>query len=173
MTPEPWLTDHHTLLPHHGRALDVACGTGRHACWLAARGLEVLAVDRDEQAIAAINQEARARAWPLVARVRDLEAGKAALGRSAFDVIVCVHYLHRPLFPALLEALRPGGLLIYETFTRNQARRGKPTNPAFLLEPGELPRLVGALEIVDQREGDYGSRSIASIVARRRLAPAL
>jgi hypothetical protein len=79
-----------------------------------------------------------------------------------------VHYLHRPLFAALLGALRPGGVLVYETFTRAQAARGRPTNPAYLLESGELPRLVQPLAILASREGDYDGRMVASVIARRR-----
>jgi len=78
-----------------------------------------------------------------------------------------VRYLHRPLVPVLIRALRPGGLLVYETFTRAQAARGRPTNPAFLLEPGELLTLVEPLEILSSREGDYDGGMIASVIARR------
>ena len=90
---------------------------------------------------------------------------------STYDVIVVVHYLHRPLFPALIEALTPGGLLVYETFTRAQAARGKPTNPDFLLEPGELLDLVRPLEVLASREGDYDGRMVASVIARRGSGP--
>jgi len=79
-----------------------------------------------------------------------------------------VHYLHRPLFPTIRGALRRGGLLVYETFTRAQAARGRPTNPAFLLEPGELLTRVQPLEVVVSREGDYDGRMVASVIARRR-----
>jgi tellurite methyltransferase len=71
------------------------------------------------------------------------------------------------LFPHLLAALRPGGILVYETFTQAQARRGKPTNPAFLLEPGELRALTAGLTILAWREGEFGGRDVASIVCRR------
>jgi SAM-dependent methyltransferase len=162
-----WVTTHADLVPRAGRALDVACGRGRHALWLAERGLTVRAVDRDPARIAGLQAAAAARALPVTAEVKDLEAGAVALGRDAYDVIVVVHYLHRPLFPALLEALKPGGVLIYETFTRAQAARGKPSNPDFLLEPGELNRLVAPLTILDAREGAFEDRDVASIVARR------
>ena len=155
--------------PPAGRALDVACGRGRHALWLAARGLVVDAVDRSAEAIAAVAAEARQRGLTIEARVLDLESGHPVLGVEACDVIVGFHYLHRPLFPSLIAALRPGGLLIYETFTRAQAARGKPTNPAFLLEPGELRRLVAPLDVVDAREGAFDDRDVASIVARRTI----
>jgi tellurite methyltransferase len=167
MTPAFWLQDHADLLPRSGHALDVACGRGRHALWLAAHGLSVLALDRNADAIREVHDAAVSTGLPIVAETRDLEAGSPSLGTAAFDVIVALHYLHRPLFPALLDALRPGGLLIYETFTRAQALRGKPTNPDFLLEEGELWRLVQPLEIVDYREGLFEEREVASVVARR------
>jgi SAM-dependent methyltransferase len=168
MTPALWLTSHVHLLPRHGAALDVACGRGRHAVWLSEHGLSVVAVDRDANETRELQREAAARGLPIVATVRDLESGTPSFGTATFDVIVVIHYLHRPLFPALLGALRPGGLLIYETFTGAQARRGKPTNPDFLLEEGELRRLVQPLEIVDWREGVFEERDVASVVARRR-----
>ena len=130
------------------------------------------AMDRDGEAIAALATAARDRGLPLYTRVADLESGDPALGADTFDLIVVVHYLHRPLFPALLAALRPGGVLVYETFTRAQAARGKPTNPAFLLEPGELRRLVAPLEVLAEREGEFDHRDVASIVARRAYNPA-
>jgi SAM-dependent methyltransferase len=99
--------------------------------------------------------------------VVDLESSEVSLGDAAFDVIVGVHYLHRPLFPALLQALRPGGLLIYETFTRAQAQRGRPTNPDFLLEPGELISRVAPLEVVSSREGRFDELEVASVIARK------
>jgi len=166
--PARWLTDHADLLPPEGVALDVACGRGRHALWLAAHGFRVDAFDRDPEAVAAVAVEAAARGLAIDARVVDLESGAQALPADTFDVIVVVHYLHRPLFPALTAALRVGGVLVYETFTRAQARRGKPTNPAFLLESGELPRLVAPLEILAQREGTFDGRDVAAVVACRR-----
>jgi hypothetical protein len=129
--------------------------------------LATLAVDRDPDAIRELNETARERHLPLRAEVRDLEGGEPSFHGSPFDVIVVSHYLHRPLFPALIEALGPGGLLVYETFTQAQAARGKPTNPDFLLKPGELLELVGLLEVLASREGDFDGRMVASVVARR------
>jgi SAM-dependent methyltransferase len=170
--PASWLIEHAHLLPAGGRALDVACGRGRHALWLADRGFVVDAVDRDGDAIAALGAAASRSGVRLNARVVDLESGAPALGAAAFDLIVVVHYLHRPLFPALLAALRPGGVIVYETFTRAQAARGKPTNPVFLLEPGELRRLVEPLDVLAWREGEFDHRDVASVVARRAYNPA-
>lgn len=171
MTIEPtrWLVDHAGALPASGDALDVASGSGRNAFWLAARGLTTLAVDRSASSIAAIRETATHLRLPIRAEVMDLEGREnATLRASAFDVVVVVHYLHRPLFPLLRAALRPGGILVYETFTRAQALRGRPTNPAFLLEPGELPQLVAPLEILFQREGDFEGKMLASVIAVRR-----
>jgi tellurite methyltransferase len=165
--PSAWLVDHERLLPRSGDALDVGCGHGRNAVWLAALGLRTRAIDRDEQAVRFTNAEAVRLGLPLLAETVDLECGNPPLVPAAYDVIVVIHYLHRPLFPALREALRPGGVLIYETFTRAQAARGKPTNPAFLLEAGELRGLVHPLEILVEREGDFEGRMLASVIARR------
>ena len=139
------------------------------ACWRAITPHQWRhpSVDRDSEAIRELNEAARERRLPLRADVRDLEGGETSFHGSTFDVIVVVHYLHRPLFPALIEALAPGGLLVYETFTRAQAARGKPTNPDFLLKPGELLELVGPLEVLASREGDFDGRMVASVVARR------
>jgi tellurite methyltransferase len=168
MTQPPcsWLVEHRHLLPDAGDALDVACGRGRNALWLASHGFVVRGVDRDPVAIEHLRQEASRRDVNIDARVMDLETGSPDIAVAAYDVVLGVHYLHRPLFPAMITALRPGGLLVYETFTRDQAARGRPTNPAFLLERGELRALVSGLTILDEREGDYEGRSVASVVAR-------
>jgi len=162
-----WLETNADLVPTSGHALEVACGTGRAATWLAERGLEVRALDRDPQQIAALREVAASRRLAVTAEVVDLETGDVDLGAARYDLISVARYLHRPLFPTLLRALAPSGLLFYETFTRQQATRGRPTNPEFLLEPEELPRLVGGLEILRQREGEFGGRFLASVVARR------
>jgi 2-polyprenyl-3-methyl-5-hydroxy-6-metoxy-1,4-benzoquinol methylase len=164
--PALWLVDNADLLPDGGRALDVACGHGRNALWLGERGFVTTAVDRDVQAVDVVNDEARRRGIPVRAEAADLEAGDVSLGIELYDVIVVVHYLHRPLFPALLRALRPGAVLVYETFTRAQASRGKPTNPAFLLESGELRTLMRPLQILREREGDFDGRMVAGVIAR-------
>jgi hypothetical protein len=104
------------------------------------------------------------------ARLDDLERPGASLGRERYDVIVVFRYLHRPLFGALRTALRPNGLLVYETFTVDQAARGKPTNPAFLLEHRELPALIAPLQVLREREGDYDGAMVASVVATKQNA---
>jgi SAM-dependent methyltransferase len=165
--PCEWLVHNRHLLPEAGDGLDLACGSGRNAIRLAEEGFRVVAVDRDAAVIQALDREAARRGLSIRAQVLDLESGEVFPQPDTFDLIVVVHYLHRPLFPALIRALRRGGVLVYETFTRAQAARGKPTNPAFLLEPGELARLVRPLTIVASREGDFDGRSVASVIAAR------
>lgn len=166
--PSPWLVGNVDLLPRAGDVLDVACGRGRHALLLASAGWNVRAVDRNPELIAQLSQDARALEAPIVAETMDLESGTADLGQEAFDLILVVHYLHRPLFPALARALRPGGLLLYETFTVDQALRGKPTNPDFLLRPGELEQLVAPLAVERSFAGESEGRMVAAIAARKK-----
>lgn len=167
--PASWLLQQAHRLPRGGRIADIAAGRGRHALLLAAAGFTVTAIDRDAGALQRVAAIATALDWAVSTEVRDLEAGTVDLGDGVFDGIVVTHYLHRPLMPALVRALAPGGVLVYETFTTAQAARGKPTNPAFLLDPGELVRLVAPLEILAEREGEFEGRMIASVVARRPL----
>ena len=170
MTPEAaaaWLVQNADLLPRRGSALDVACGSGRNALWLAEHGLAVLGLDRDPVRLTELQRLAVERRLGLETKACDLEAPGAGLGREQYDVVVVFNYLHRPLFPAILSALRPEGLLVYETFNAAQAARGKPSNPDFLLQPGELLERVCGLEILRYREGDFEDRSVASVVARR------
>ena len=142
--PEPsaWVTRWAALVRPGGMVLDLACGAGRHARWLARMGFEVSAVDRDTTAFADPPEG--------VALLQaDLEAGAWPYPGIAFDGIVVANYLHRPLLPLLVGALAPGGVLVYETFARGNERFGKPSNPAFLLEPGELLEAVrGHLRVV-------------------------
>ncbi len=170
--PASWLLQNSDLLPWGGKALDVACGAGRNALLLAGAGLSVTAVDRDTGVIARLAQVARRLQLPLQAHASDLEMAGADLGEGAYDLVLVIHYLHRPLFPALVRALRPGGLLLYETFTTAQAARGRPTNPDYLLRPGELAQRVSGLEIVRQREGEFEGRMVAGVAALRPAAGA-
>jgi SAM-dependent methyltransferase len=129
-------------------------------------------VDRDAGHVAWLGALARRLKLPLDAAVVDLEDGSADLGTSEWELVLVFNYLHRPLFPALVRALKPGGVLLYETYTREQGRRGRPANPDHLLEPGELPRLVTPLEVVRHREGEVDGRAVASVAARK-TGPAL
>ena len=148
--------------------LDVACGRGRNTLFLARRGFRVHALDRDAGAVAELHAIADRERLAITSEVADLETEPPpSLGLQTFDGIVVFRYLHRPLFPSLVEALAPGGCLIYETFTVAQALRGRPTNPSFLLKPGELAALVAPLVIAEYREGDVNGQAVASVIATR------
>lgn len=131
--PSPWVARFAHLVPG-GEVLDLACGSGRHARLFAALGHPVLALDRDPQALAA------AAGPGIVTLEYDLEAEGAAwpFAPGRFAGIVVTNYLHRPLMAQLMASLAPDGVLIYETFALGNERFGKPSNPAFLLRPGEL-----------------------------------
>jgi SAM-dependent methyltransferase len=169
-SPSAWITRFAAGVAAGGSALDVACGQGRHARWLAARGLRVDAVDRDAAALSAL-----AGVPGVQALVADLEDGPWPYAARQFDLIVVTRYLHRPLLPALLAALAPGGLLLYETFAEGQQRFGRPTNPAFLLQPGELLRASGpSLHVLAFEDGiDPGAPPvrIQRLAARRLVDP--
>ncbi len=166
--PCSWLLECADLLPPRAAVLDLACGRGRHALLLATANYDVLAVDNNAECIATLRATAEKVGIPLRAEVLDLEADAVELPEDSFEVIIGVHYLHRPLFPALVKALRPGGLLLYETFTVEQGRSGRrPSNPAYLLNSGELPELVSPLEVLRQREGEFEGRWVASVAARK------
>lgn len=142
LPPSPWVLRWASLIRPGGEVLDLACGSGRHARFLAAQGFEVTAVDRDP----ALFPDPPAGVTLVGA---DLEAGAWPFAGRRFDAIVVTHYLHRPLLPVLAQSLEPGGVLVYETFARGNERFGKPSNPEFLLAPGELLEAVrGRLRVV-------------------------
>ena len=169
--PEPFLVEMIARIPHGGIALDVAAGRGRNALAMARAGIRVVAVDFSEPAIHALAVEARGEhlvVWPVVANLDSFH-----LKRESLDAIVNINFLDRALFPEFSRALRPGGVLIAETFTNEQARLGHPKDPRFLLDHSELKELAGSLEIEHYREGlvtyPDGTRAFrASIVARKR-----
>ncbi|NNG22458.1 class I SAM-dependent methyltransferase [Massilia sp. ML15P13] len=146
----PWVARFAPLV-REGEVLDLACGAGRHTRLFAARGLPVLALDRNGEHLASL-------AGPNVTTLlHDLELEDAvwpfAAGR--FAAIVVTNYLHRPLFADLARSLRPDGILIYETFAQGNQVFGKPSNPDFLLAPGELLALAanGGLQVLAYEDG--------------------
>jgi SAM-dependent methyltransferase len=137
--PSAWVLRWSALIPAGGRVLDLDAGSGRHARLLASQGHAVAAVDRDEAALASL-----AGIAGITTHVADLEAGPWPFPGARFAAVVVTNYLHRPLLPALVAAVAPGGLLVYETFAAGNERFGRPANPAFLLAPGELLEAVRA-----------------------------
>lgn len=142
--------------------LDVACGSGRHLRWLAAQGFVVTGVDHDAAALAPLGGIGRTVA-------ADIEAGPWPLAGERFDAVVVTNYLWRPLWPALLASLADGSVLIYETFALGNAAFGKPSNPDFLLRPGELLEACRGLHVVAYEDGllDAPLRRVQRIVAVR------
>ena len=134
-----------------GPALDLACGRGRHVDWLLERGCEVTAVDRDVSGLDDLAGDA-----PLEIIEADLESedGGWPLGNRRFATVLVANYLWRPLLPAIVAAVAPGGVLLYETFALGNEAFGKPSNPDFLLKPNELTEAVsGDLQIVAFEHG--------------------
>jgi SAM-dependent methyltransferase len=142
--PSKWLVRWSDSIPAGGRVLDLAAGRGRHASWLAARGHTVDAVDRDAEALAALS------GIPAVHTLcADLEKAPWPYPQRRYAGVIVTNYLHRPLFPELLAALGPAGVLVYETFAVGNERFGRPSNPDFLLRPGELLEVVrGRLRVI-------------------------
>jgi rhodanese-related sulfurtransferase len=170
--PSAFLVDNFSLLPK-GLALDLAMGEGRNAIYLATRGFDVDGVDSDPERVARARVAARKLATPIRAMVGNVEDGTYILPIEAYDVIVVFNYLYRPIFKDIRDGVVPGGAVVYQTFTTEQAKLGKPTNPDFLLQPGELKERFGDWKILEYREivgpsrQGGAPRAIASIVARK------
>lgn len=166
MAPSSWVVRFAGLIPAGAPVLDVACGRGRHARWFEAASHRVTGIDRDAAALAtcgasetiACDLETEPVAWPLPGR--------------EFAAVIVTNYLHRPLFPALLDALAPGGVLLYETFAAGNGRFGRPGNPAFLLEPGELLARCRGLQVVAYEDGLVAVPAPASVQRICAIRPA-
>ena len=161
-----------------GRALDVACGSGRHALYLAAHGFEVEAIDRDAETLTRLSTTAAQRHLShLTVKQVDLERmtdERPEFPANTYDAIVVCFYLHRPLFSWLIEALKPHGVLLYETFTiENYKRYHHPRRWEFCLAQNELLRLASSLRVLYYDEGEHeggagtGSVFTAQLVAQK------
>lgn len=141
-----WVQRFAHLLPPQAQVLDLACGRGRHAAYLAQLGHQVTGVDRDTQALAQLPAA-------VTALHADIENSPWPLSGQQFDAVVVTHYLWRPVWPQILASVRAGGVLIYETFGQGNERYGKPSRPDFLLAPGELLQVCADWHIVAYEHG--------------------
>lgn len=146
--PSPWIERWAHLVPAGAAMLDVACGRGRHSRFFAQRGCKVTAVDRDADALRALQGVAGIEAVEA-----DLENGPWPFAGRTFDAVVVTNYLWRPILPTIVASVAPGGALVYETFAAGNEAYGKPSRPDFLLKPGELLAACASLEIVAYEHG--------------------
>lgn len=169
--PSAWVVRWAHLLAPGGTVLDLAAGSGRHSAWLAARGHAVTAVDRDAEALLS---QPGVTGGAITALVADLEGGAWPLPGRVFDGVIVTNYLWRPLFGAIVAAVGPAGVLIYETFAAGQESVGRPARPEFLLAPGELLAAVAGLRIVAFEDGFLSApeRFVQRIVAVREASAA-
>lgn len=160
--PSDWVTRWAHLAAPDATVLDLACGGGRHLRWWAARGHPVTGVDRDPEALAGlgglgeiIQADIENEAWPLASR--------------QFGVVVVTNYLWRPLLPAIVASVAPGGLLLYETFADGHAAHGRPSRPDFLLQHGELLQAASGLRVLGYEDGLLAqpARCVQRIAAMR------
>jgi SAM-dependent methyltransferase len=142
----PWIGRWAHLVPAGATVLDVACGRGRHSRLFAARGCAVTAVDRDEDALESLAGVAETI-------VADIENGPWPFAGRKFGAVVVTNYLWRPLLPAIVDAVAPGGVLLYETFAVGNEAHGKPSRPDFLLRRGELLTAFASLETIAYEHG--------------------
>jgi SAM-dependent methyltransferase len=158
--PSGWVARFAALIPPGGRVIDLACGRGRHARLLAGQGLHVVAVDRDEAALEVLSE------LPGVVTCHmDLEDGSPWPWEwRAFDAVVVSNYLHRPTFDQACALVAEDGLLIYETFMQGNEAFGRPSNPDFLLQPGELlARTADEFTPVAFEQGAVGDPPVAVV----------
>ena len=160
LEPSPWVQRWSNLLRAHASVLDVACGSGRHLRWFAARGDRVTGIDRDAAALAPLQGLGRTI-------VADIETGAWPLTGERFDAVIITNYLWRPLWRVLRASLTEGGVLICETFALGNEAYGKPSNPDFLLRPGELLEACRGLHVVAFEDGllDAPARRVQRIAA--------
>ncbi|GAB6053855.1 class I SAM-dependent methyltransferase [Magnetospira thiophila] len=163
IVPSAWIVRHAPLAPQQGPVLDLACGNGRHGRMFLERGHRVLFLDRNVDPLADLKNHERAEI-----RAADLEDGSPwPLTGRTFGTIVVTNYLYRPLFPALLDALAPGGLLLYETFACGQERFNRPRNPDHLLKCGELLEWASKrLQVVAYEHGQKTDGPLPGVVQR-------
>lgn len=164
-----------SLKIEHG-VLDLACGSGRNGLFLVSHNVPVIFADNNEAHLQSIRSaldsaEFSARngeCWSIDFEA-EVEEGRNPLRGKTFDAVIVFNYLHRPLFPLIKEAIRPGGLIVYETFTVDQKKFGRPRNPDFLLRHEELRQAFAGWELIESFEGEvsHPKRAISRLIARK------
>jgi tellurite methyltransferase len=170
--PNPLLTRYSSLVMDvspEGPVLDLACGTGENGLFLAGLNLPVVLADRSPEALGVARRAADERGLEVQFWKIDLETGGNPLQVDYYRAILVFHYLHRSLVPHIRRGIRKGGILIYETFTKEQPRYGHPHNPDYLLEPGELAAWFEDWQIIHYFEGvlEDPRRAVAQLVCRK------
>ena len=175
LEPDPFLVSAHDeflFATTPGLALDIAGGVGRHAIWLAQRGWRTRLIDISDVGIGLAEKNASralgpvAKEFLITAEVADLHSIQD-FGREQYDLVLVFYFLQRELFPALAAALKPGGFLIYKTYTTEQKNfAGGPSHPMFLLEPNELLRAFSSMRILHYHE-TIQEKGVAELVARK------
>ena len=156
-----------------GPVLDLACGEAHNSIFLALKGVQVISCDLSSEALERAGELATECGAEITVWQVDLEPeGVNPLPEQAYGAILVFRYLHRPLIPCIKKALRNGGLLLYETFTVEQPRFGKPRNPDYLLQSGELGHMFAGWEVMHYFEGirENPTRAVAQIVCRKPVA---
>jgi tellurite methyltransferase len=169
--PSALLVENRALLPAGGRALDIAMGSGRNALYLASLGFRVTGVDVSRVAVELCREKAARLGRAIEAIVADLEDYRLPV--DTYDLIINFHYLQRSLARPIVQALRRGGVLVFESFTIDQLQYSYgPKDPAFLMRPGELAEMFAGLETLlyyeGVIEGDRGPKAVAQLIGRRR-----
>ncbi len=167
-----WLLKNNShLLPSGGRSLDLACGLGGNALFLAAQGFESHGWDYSSVALEKLTTFASMQQLSITTQHREIEQHPPT--KNSFDIIVVSQFLSRPIMPALIDALLPGGLLFYQTFNRDKPSKKGPSSPEFLLANNELLALLSPLEVVFYREDrnigrrDQGLRDLSYFIGRK------
>ncbi len=170
LTPDPFLVSAYEefiapAFPDGGQALDIAGGVGRHALFLAERGWQVTLLDISPTGLEQARAEAEKRGLHIITQQKDLT--EVPLPASAFDLVLNFFYLERPLFPQIEAALKPGGMLVFKTYTREQLKLGGgPTHPLHLLDRNELLRTFAGMRILHYHES-VKDKAVEELVARK------
>lgn len=166
LPPSPWILRFADLVRAGGNVLDLAAGGGRHTRVFLERGSPVTAIDRDTSSLAAMARPG------LEVLTADLENGPWPLDGRRFAGVIVTNYLHRPLLPAIVAAVVPGGAMLYETFAAGNERFGRPANPDHLLQPGELLEAVrGQLRVVAYEDIELTAPKRACVQRIAAVAP--